>query len=107
MNKHTPGPWTVSTAPGTVDVRSPDGGFIASVDIDKRMALAEIDANARLLAAAPDLLIERDALRAALRAVVADLERELPQTEFLSVAHARAVIAKGVVDRFLDSYGNG
>ena len=53
--KHTPGPWTVSTAPGTVDVRAFDGRFVANVDCDKRTALVEIDANARLIAAAPTL----------------------------------------------------
>lgn len=54
MIQHTPGPWAVSCE--SVDdewavVTTPGGAVIANVNADHRQ-----DANARLIAAAPDLL---------------------------------------------------
>ena len=63
MNKHTPGPWTAISDPlhfyslttiiagnvvrGTPQVR---------IDVGGKVDIAELEANARLIAAAPDLL---------------------------------------------------
>ena len=62
MNKHTPGPWRISAAikPNEFDIRDKNssGGHapIAKVKGDKRHTIAQSAANARLIAAAPDLL---------------------------------------------------
>jgi hypothetical protein len=52
---HTPGPWTVDgqTLPQNLQISSPDG--IVTV-IDSEAFADTIEANARLIAAAPDLL---------------------------------------------------
>ena len=53
--QHTPGPWNVTG----LYVRERDGGLVASIiDLwhDQKTPKAEMDANARLIAAAPDLL---------------------------------------------------
>jgi hypothetical protein len=60
--KHTPGPWRMSAAirPDEFDIRDAksSGGFapIAKVRGDKRHTLEQAAANARLIAAAPELL---------------------------------------------------
>ena len=62
MNKHTPGPWhhrkAIRSGEFTVQDRGSSGGFapIARIKGDKRSTLAQAEANARLIAAAPDLL---------------------------------------------------
>ncbi len=62
MNKHTPGPWhfraAIQEGQFVVRDRKSSGGFadIARVKGDKRSTLAQAEANARLIAAAPDLL---------------------------------------------------
>lgn len=66
--KHTPGPWEVHS--GSVYASADESRPIADMRRDETAAKAEIwpterDANARLIAAAPDLL---EALRAFLRA---------------------------------------
>ena len=55
MTKHTPGPWNVTK----LYVRKQDGGLGASINDlwqKQKTPKAEMDANARLIAAAPDLL---------------------------------------------------
>lgn len=86
--KHTPGPWTVSTAPGTVDVRAFDGRFIANVDCDKRTALVETDSNAKLIAAAPEMA---EALQELLCGVLHGFQRH---NESDCIEMARAALAK-------------
>ena len=61
MNKYTPGPWTASEgSPSDVwHVDMPDRQFsitVARGDEDWDMSVEEVQANARLIAAAPDLL---------------------------------------------------
>ena len=58
--QHTPGPW-INDAPGCVAKHWPEGGK-ATVCICP--AGAEGEANARLIAAAPETAAERDQLRA-------------------------------------------
>ena len=60
MIKHTPGPWTVEwPMDGGALIMAEDGhGHLGRVDVrySKRNNLEEAEANARLIAAAPDLL---------------------------------------------------
>ena len=75
MSKHTPGPWTASEgSPSDLwHVDMPDRQFsitVARGDEDWDMSVEEVQANARLIAAAPDLL---DALQALVAAFDADL----------------------------------
>jgi hypothetical protein len=58
MSAHTPGPWSIDWNVGRIDIfRSCVGTLIASI---RRSGSAELDetakANARLIAAAPDML---------------------------------------------------
>lgn len=99
--KHTPGPWTKTNRGG--DVRA-DGEIVAQVGMfvrpNRSMAedVEEGDANANLIASAPDLL-------AALRALITMAEsEEIPNDEYEAVFdtvkdQARVAIAKaeGVV----------
>ena len=93
MNKHTPGPWhfraAIQEGQFVVRDRGSSGGFadIARVKGDKRSTLAQAEANARLIAAAPDLL---DALETypALGVVMTDEEM------WAWVEKARAAIDK-------------
>ncbi len=92
MNKHTPGPWAVADLPHSIVVRTESpkkskfgasryaaiGGF----DRSDPEQLAEAMANARLIAAAPDLL---EALEFVIRGV--------PDT-WEGAQKARAAIAK-------------
>jgi len=64
MNKHTPGPWRLNennnwkTNPFSITVRKPGVHSTTIVNIPTRMTVPpqEQQANARLIAAAPDLL---------------------------------------------------
>ena len=64
MNKHTPGPWTAISDPlhfyslTTIIIAGNVLGGIPQVRIDVggKSDIAELEANARLIAAAPDLL---------------------------------------------------
>lgn len=62
MADHTPGPWHVAKGGLGREIRADDGPFIASV-YDHTFTYGERNANAHLIAAAPELL---DAARAAL-----------------------------------------
>jgi hypothetical protein len=67
MSEHTPGPWSVDARASTAVRGGPDDHVVASCGgwaTTRRDVLAEQQANARLVAAAPDLL-------AALREIVA------------------------------------
>jgi hypothetical protein len=88
--KHTPGPWRINTAirAGEFDVKDANssGGHapIAKVRGDKRRTANQALANARLIAAAPDLL-------EALKDMLPELESIGPLEKF---ERARAAIAK-------------
>lgn len=89
MSEHTPGPWTVVVSGLAVwSISKPPGqnGVIALCDSVAR-PYAENKANARLIAAAPELL-------AALEALYEDWNG--PLTE--SVQLARAAIAKAKIE---------
>ena len=54
---HTPGPWLVHPdVPGQIVVDDGEGGTFLVAEVERAMQSAEGDANARLIAAAPDLL---------------------------------------------------
>ena len=70
MNTHTPGPWVVESLPDEgPSIHTGGAGIarrIAGVDVGgwKRTTLAEAEANARLIAAAPALLAALQGLSA-------------------------------------------
>ena len=73
---HTPGPWVAERRRfGSWTVLSPEGFYI----VDRVLSITDIEANARLIAAAPELLAAlkecRDAVAAAMR-VIADLDTD-------------------------------
>ena len=88
--QHTPGPWAVNPVGAVVD------SFRATGEIVPVCALLwptdvrsedETEANARLIAAAPDLL-------AALKALVDVIDLHYPRDHFTVLTSARAAIAK-------------
>jgi len=89
--KHTPGPWELipTKLAGITDLRA-QGRHLLRIS-DSRVG--HIDANARLIASAPDLL---EALKALLNRVdPANKEREItPKSLLQKMDQARAAIAK-------------
>jgi len=84
---HTPGPWTMEPCPDGIDIYAPKGR-ICMLNLDEPEEGNGLDLNARLIAAAPDLL-----------AVAAMLDRIAGQVPFTGPFHdaivaARAAIAK-------------
>ena len=80
--KHTPGPWTRNRAINTVDMGR--YSVICPFGADSKKHVSEIEANMRIISAAPDLL-------AALEAMVSKIDdKSLP----ISCSAARAAIAK-------------
>jgi hypothetical protein len=93
MNKHTPGPWN-PYFDETYGVLGPDKGRVAiCMNLKGAHGLAgrrhgdEVAANARLIAAAPDLL---EALQG-MESLATDVRRDDPAAD---LAKARAAIAK-------------
>jgi hypothetical protein len=93
--KHTPGPWHIhDTEPFTVC--GPDGDSVAGADAFKR-SMEENGANARLIAAAPELLmaliwlVDLKAKKDA-----AGKNSEYEEEKILAWAGARAAILKAV-----------
>ena len=66
---HTPGPWVVT--PGSVDAQ--DGGSICLISPRRR----EFDANARLIASAPELKRQRDMLLKALETLMGSVREKI------------------------------
>lgn len=97
MTMHTPGPWGVTiTGPGLLGIEGDDGALVAGVHGGN-------DANARLIAAAPDLLAALEAATYALQGVQEFLGGyELPSRDAAvavgdaidAIGPARAAIAK-------------
>ena len=62
MSKHTPGPWAVNRLITSGNqslgfhITAPRDGSVSPVCVGEDTGYGEIDANARLIAAAPDLL---------------------------------------------------
>jgi len=92
MRKHTSGPWVVGTTDGhkTFNITGPQGSlpYIAIVG-EERM---ENSANARLIAAAPELL-------AALRAI---LEVDHPDADYFRMIERTKRIARNAIAKATD-----
>ena len=89
MSGHTPGPWQVRHAEGLFAIAS-EGGWVATMDGEDE----NVDrANARLIAAAPDLY---DALKAAesALAVAASYRDDHKALMQVTLDNARDVLAK-------------
>jgi len=94
MTDHTPGPWHARAAIRANEfiITSQSGGYapLAKVKGDKRSTLADAEANARLMAAAPDLL---DAL---LEMLIACPDLEKDNAIVKAVDMATAAIGKAI-----------
>ena len=105
MSKHTPGPWKFEIAwAGFSAIRGRDGQLIFGVAAgsdDERRLEPEIEANAHLIAAAPDLLEALEDLRPILDAFergqtrYADLMGEADLVPEITKARAAIAKAKG------------
>ncbi len=99
---HTPGPWEASTHPANdpeychvwAKGRSSDIALVVRADNESMIGVGSAEANARLMAAAPDML-------AALRALTHQAAKEIDQSSTHDglnncdlLAQARAAIAK-------------
>ena len=84
--KHTPGPWTRNRAINTVDMGR--YSVICPFGADSKKHVSEIEANMRIISAAPDLL-------AALEAIVKMISPYSGQGRMdTEISAARAAIAK-------------
>ena len=73
MTKHTPGPWTVDAIETTL-VRAPDRYPIADLESHFR-EITECEANARLIADAPETAAERERLKESNACLLAALKK--------------------------------
>jgi len=108
MSGHTPGPWVaVCGNVGGPSIKAPDGRHIADVRVkfirwqpDKEKAFdledcgEEAAANARLIAAAPDLYTEAVRIVEWLERLAAGTETLAKDTRFITLAEANAADAK-------------
>ena len=85
---HTAGPWAFNYESAYIGCQE---GMVALLCPDAARSYDQFDANARLIAAAPDLLAEVIRLRAALTAVCADVID--PVTQEPSAVNARLIAA--------------
>ena len=81
MKQHTPGPWTTEhNAPFVWGIYGPDNNWIAQTlpksDDGSADSPDQVEANARLIAAAPETAAERDRLREINAELLAALEGE-------------------------------
>ena len=90
MSAHTPGPWVLEQD-GDVYVRLALDNVLRCMDERSDVATSQDYANARLIAAAPDLL---EALRATLRCLEWHEQRHGVGMDAKAVKDARAAIAK-------------
>ena len=96
QGKHTPGPWVNGHYDDINDeivIQTHEGEYVASIDCDgayEGKIAATIDANARLIAAAPDMLEALQECRAELEAYEADATGEGYKNPRLNAAIARA-----------------
>jgi hypothetical protein len=96
MTEHTSGPWTFRP---NAEIDAPDG-LVASARLASRYA-SECEANARLIAAAPETAAERDQLKAENKALVALLKEARPHVEQMANALAVGPVV-GPVERLAD-----
>jgi hypothetical protein len=98
LSAHTPGPWERETRPDSGGAERPivvgDGDLVCAVS-RRGLARQEAEANARLIAAAPDLLAASKAIEAALTDLDVDFEPEDDLKRALNAV--RAAVAKAEV----------
>jgi hypothetical protein len=90
--QHTPGPWVASPAIRsgfTIDAKCDPWMIVTTSDEEGRYGSIETEANARLIAAAPDLLEALQALANMAESFPSELHKDHPD-----VIAARAAIAK-------------
>lgn len=90
MSKHTQGPWRVLQG-HIVETVCDEAMWVAQLGVDDRITMSETFANARLIAAAPELLAACKACAAVLGGM--DTLRHIAP-EFSALDLARAAIAK-------------
>lgn len=85
--KHTPGPWIYNHE--TNEVRTVDGYYIAYADVDTPKYAEQEIANAKLIAAAPDLLVALKELRNQLLTIKMNIPQVMPlQNEQINMLSA-------------------
>jgi len=92
---HTPGPWEVDTICNTDMVYAANGLRVATTYCegqDEDMPWEEVEANARLVAAAPDLLAGLEAAEAIISGLMAEFDED--ENDVPSIIGIRAAIAK-------------
>lgn len=72
--KHTPGPWAYSRRAG-IRISAPDGRSICAIAATVRRPPAECEANAQVIAAAPELLASLIWCEALIRSAYGDTEQ--------------------------------
>lgn len=93
MSKHTAGPWESSDRYGMVVTKDKKGWEIADIRPD----VPEFEANARLMAAAPDLLEALEELKCEL--ILSDVDMDYIESHFRpSLNKAMAAIARAKGD---------
>ena len=94
--KHTKGPWLVSTIDGEdcLMVGGGDGSEVVA-DIRTHWPDAQVEANAHLIASAPELL---EALRAALRCIDGTMYEHEEEKMLAAIAHAEGRDYHGEVE---------
>jgi len=87
---HTPGPWVVESLVDGYDIHAPESGCFVATTSDPEMIWGAVTrkGDARLIAAAPDLL-------QALEALVADESKEYIPTRLWDAARAAIAKARG------------
>jgi hypothetical protein len=93
MSAHTPGPWSAS-GQGCAYVLGGNPSFVVADCNADRPHRAEDFANARLIAAAPDLLAALEACVDAMRNGLPGREKACHPGRTLAYKHGRAAIAK-------------
>lgn len=96
MSKHTPGPW-VATGWEEIVVNAPNGNTLCLAPSDsKDCTLETIKANARLIAAAPELLTEAKNLLAWWNSLPLDSKPSIPNHEAILavIASVRTIVRK-------------
>lgn len=96
MNKHTPGPWVEFRDADSHDIIAPDGVHIARMEPrNSASPLEDQDADARLIAAAPDLLAALEACESFLMDGTPDSDVSPLESAVRSVARAAIRKARG------------
>ena len=98
--KHTPGPWKIVEQRFPVCIIEGEDGTCVVGNVSGQPGLDGQTANARLIAAAPELLYLVDELQATVRALTRDVEScDLPNQISDVLIRADAAIAKATISQ--------